>query len=243
MSSPQLEKGYTRIANELLEALGRIRISGEARQVFDVIVRKTYGFGKKKDRISLSQFVLATGLKRPEVCRAIRKLLSMKLIIKIDDKTGEIFSIQKDDDLWVPLAKMPHVAKMPIRSGKNANASLAKMPHTKETTTKETMTKEISGQALMVAEVLKLFEGVNANCKTMYGNTTQRKAVTFLLEEYGFEMVSKVIALLPKTNTITYLPTITTPLQLKDKWVSLEMGLRKEKNKENKNQKDYKVAF
>ena len=52
MAMPQVENGYTRIANELLEALAKIRIPGEARQVFDVIMRKTYGF-RKSDPIAL----------------------------------------------------------------------------------------------------------------------------------------------------------------------------------------------
>jgi len=37
MANPQLVDGYTRIDNALLDALARIRIPGEARQVFDVI--------------------------------------------------------------------------------------------------------------------------------------------------------------------------------------------------------------
>ena len=61
MTTPQLENGYIKIATELYDALCGIRIPGEARQVFDVILRKTYGWNKKKDAIALSQFVEATG--------------------------------------------------------------------------------------------------------------------------------------------------------------------------------------
>ncbi|MBI5447822.1 MAG: replication protein [Gammaproteobacteria bacterium] len=64
MVTPQCEDGYTKIANELLEALARIRIPGETHQVLDTVLRKTYGYGKKEDAISLSQFVLATGLSK-----------------------------------------------------------------------------------------------------------------------------------------------------------------------------------
>ena len=53
---PQLENGYTKIANELLEAIAAIRIPGEAMQVLLVIIRKTYGYCKKKDAISISLF-------------------------------------------------------------------------------------------------------------------------------------------------------------------------------------------
>ncbi len=82
-----------------------------------------------------------------------------------------------------------------------------------------------------ISLVIDLFKDINPTYKKWFGNTTQRKAVTSLLERHGFEQLRKVIALLPKTNTIQYLPTITTPLQLEDKWSSLEAGLTKEKNK------------
>ena len=62
----------------------------------------------------------------------------------------------------------------------------------------------------------------------MYGNTTQRKACEDLIENYGFERVKVVIEkTLPKTNTLQYFPTITTPLQLRDKWVMLENAIKR----------------
>ena len=73
MVSPQLENGYIRISTEVWQALCKIRIPGEARQVLDAIIRKTWGWNKKEDRISLSQFVDATGLKKDKVIRARSK--------------------------------------------------------------------------------------------------------------------------------------------------------------------------
>lgn len=135
MANPQLEKGYTKISNEILEALGRTRIAGEARQVLDVIFRKTYGFNKKRDRISLSQFVLATGLKRSNVCRSIKKLIDIKMIIKIDTPIGEVYLVQKDFDQWKPLSKkiiVRGVSKVITDIIKNDNKVVSKMIHTKE---------------------------------------------------------------------------------------------------------------
>lgn len=83
MANPQIENGYTRISNEILEALARIRIPGEAMQIFLVIIRKIYGFQKKKDVIALSQFCLATGIQKPNVVRAIKQLQTMNLVIKL----------------------------------------------------------------------------------------------------------------------------------------------------------------
>jgi phage replication O-like protein O len=82
VANPQVEDGYTAISNEVLQALARIRIPGEAAQVLLVIIRKTWGFGKKSDWISLSQFCEATGLHKPNVVRVLKLLESMNVIIK-----------------------------------------------------------------------------------------------------------------------------------------------------------------
>ena len=47
-ASPQLEDGYTRIANELIEALMRTNLSAYQSRVLWAIWRKTYGFNKRK---------------------------------------------------------------------------------------------------------------------------------------------------------------------------------------------------
>lgn len=77
-------------------------------------------------------------------------------------------------------------------------------------------------QSSLIPEVIKLFEEVNPACKKMYGNTTQRKACQNLIDEYGFEEVSKVIAFLPKSNKVSYFPVVTTPVQLWDKYQTLK---------------------
>ena len=108
MANPQLENGYLKISNEIIEALAKIRISGEARQMLDVIIRKTYGYDKKSDMISTSQFCQATGLNKLAITRARKKLLVSKMITVIKNDTSQIlsYSIQKDYDKWVVVSKM-----------------------------------------------------------------------------------------------------------------------------------------
>jgi len=79
MANPQPDK-FTKISNELLDALAKIRIAGEARQMLDVIIRKTYGFNKKIDTIPTSQFIKFTNLSRMAIHKAREKLLKMNLI-------------------------------------------------------------------------------------------------------------------------------------------------------------------
>lgn len=83
MENPQSENGHVRIANEIWEALGKYRLSGEEWLVLNCILRKTYGFNKKADIISLSQFCSYTDLPKYAVCRALRKL-QVKSIVKTE---------------------------------------------------------------------------------------------------------------------------------------------------------------
>ena len=144
MTNPQKENGFTPIANELLEALAKYRIPGEQRQCLDVILRKTYGFNKKQDAISLSQFVEMTGINRQNVIRAIKGLLSKKIIrvIKKDNKLSHIYEFNKYYNQWQSLSKKITLSKKIMNVIKKDNLSLSKKIHTKDTITKDTITKD-----------------------------------------------------------------------------------------------------
>lgn len=107
MANPQIEDGHIVLANEIVEQFCKHRISGEEWLVLWSIIRKTYGWKKKEDRIALSQFAVMTGLKRQHIVRAIRKLHSKKIIavIKNDDSGINIYSFNKNFDQWSPLSK------------------------------------------------------------------------------------------------------------------------------------------
>lgn len=105
MANPQLEDGFLRIANEVWEHLTAIRIPGRARQVLDFIIRKTWGFSKKEDKIPLSQFVEATGIDKRQLHREFTTLQKMNLITKIGDGISVTYSFNKDYDTWIPSPK------------------------------------------------------------------------------------------------------------------------------------------
>jgi phage replication O-like protein O len=103
MANPQLEDGYIGIANDIAEALMRINLSAHESRVLWFIFRTTYGWEKKVDWISLSQFEKCIGLDRRLIHRAIKNL-TMKNIIVIqrDDGIRVSYGIQKDFDKWIP---------------------------------------------------------------------------------------------------------------------------------------------
>lgn len=132
---PRLEDGYTRFANGLLEALIVFRVPGEAMQVLLFIARKTYGYGKKNDAISISQFAEATGMKGPSICRAIKKLEEMNMITVVRSKkyAATIYQINKYCDTWVPATKrlVNKVRSLPSRAiDAESEAELAELDDT-----------------------------------------------------------------------------------------------------------------
>lgn len=156
MANPQRENGYTAIANEILEALARIDIPGEARRVLDVIMRKTYGFNKKEDVISYSQLAYFTGLSRRNAIRAVQSLVLMNLISVKKDTTNS-YSINKDFETWKPVSKktLGVVSKSTLSSVKTDQKLVSRLTHTKETITKESITKEIIKQPQAANAVFK----------------------------------------------------------------------------------------
>jgi len=95
------------INETLIEALAQTRIPGEARQCLDAILRKTLGWGKSEDWITLSQFCLMTGLPKQNICRGIARLQKMNVvIIKIDNEKRKTYRINADFSTWKPLSKL-----------------------------------------------------------------------------------------------------------------------------------------
>lgn len=106
MANPQPENGYIPVAREIIEAIARHtnKISPDELRCIMVIWLKTWGWKKREDRISLSQFSNLTGMKRPNVCRSLSRLEKKGLIIRSDNRKGIIYRFQKDFDQWKALS-------------------------------------------------------------------------------------------------------------------------------------------
>lgn len=101
MASPQLEDGYTRIANEILLALCFMNLSPYESRLLNCVIRQTYGWRKKTDWIALSQFSKKTGLDRRLAHRALNGLMEKGMVVICrDDKKHPRYGFQKDYDKW-----------------------------------------------------------------------------------------------------------------------------------------------
>lgn len=73
------------------------------------------------------------------------------------------------------------------------------------------------------ADIINAFAQWNPAAKRYYGNTTQRRACDDLLVHYGLKRTLDAIAYLEHhRGRDKYIPTITNPHQLFEKWLALE---------------------
>ncbi|ELF7247886.1 replication protein [Escherichia coli] len=83
-----IDDGYTRFANELLEAIASADLTARQLKVMLAYVRKTYGFNKKTDRIADEQIAHLTGLSRQNVNKAKKELISMNCLFMDGNQIG-----------------------------------------------------------------------------------------------------------------------------------------------------------
>lgn len=222
MANPQTENGFIKVATDIYEAFARIRISGEARQILDFIIRKTYGYNKKEDAISLSQFLLGTGLKKNTTIRALAKLRVLNLITQKENDIANIYRFNKDFDTWKPLPKKRTYSKkskvIPQKENNRTPKRDIQYTITKDNITKDTATANAVGD---INPIFSLFEKT-INPTINYGNTTQRKAIETLIEKVGLQKTISAVKYAISIQTDRYAPTITTPIQLLNKYGELQ---------------------
>ncbi|EPB0431588.1 replication protein [Klebsiella pneumoniae] len=139
-----LDDGFTRIANELLEAVMHAGLSQHQLLVFMAVMRKTYGFNKKSDWVSNEQISVLTGI-LPHKCSAAKSTLVKRGILT---QTGRVIGINKAVSEWSPLPvkgteKKPYLKKVTLpESGKKSLPESGNAYYPNQVNTKDKHTKD-----------------------------------------------------------------------------------------------------
>ncbi|MDQ9325132.1 replication protein [Escherichia coli] len=139
-----LDYGFTRIANELLEAVMRAGLSQHQLLVFMAVMRKTYGFNKKSDWVSNEQLSELTGI-LPHKCSAAKSVLVKRGILT---QTGRVIGINKTVSEWSSLPvkgteKKPYLKKATLpESGKKSLPESGNACYPNQVNTKDKHTKD-----------------------------------------------------------------------------------------------------
>lgn len=139
-----LDDGFTRIANELLEAVMHAGLSQHQLLVFMAVMRKTYGFNKKSDWVSNEQISMLTGI-LPHKCSTAKSALVKRGILT---QTGRVIGINKAVSEWSSLPvkgteKKPYLKKVTLpESGKKSLPESGNAYYPNQVNTKDKHTKD-----------------------------------------------------------------------------------------------------
>lgn len=137
--TPQRENGHIDINNENAEQFAKFHFSGNEWQILWVVLRKTWGWQKKEDNISLTQFQKYTNLSRPSVKEAIDKLVGKKVLVVKKNIYINSYSFNKLYNQWI-VPKSLLVGKSVITSREIGKKLVGKKVHT-NTTIQKTLYK------------------------------------------------------------------------------------------------------
>lgn len=104
MTDVQLENGYTKIANELLEEVAKRKFNGTQYRILFVVWRFTYGFKRKQHDLSLNFISQATGIEKARIKKDLNKLIESKVIKVIEEATfnrTRVIAFNKNYSEWL----------------------------------------------------------------------------------------------------------------------------------------------
>ena len=160
----QLENGnYTRIVNRVIDELVKVNLLGAELAVCLFVIRKTYGFNKTEDQISLSQFEEGIKRSRPTITKALKnlQLVNILQLVKVgcSKQSSSIWRFNKYYKTWNTLVKTSQLVKDRTLTSKEKLNKLVKTPkHTKDNT-KDNIQKKEGNTPAQNAKVF--FKGVN----------------------------------------------------------------------------------
>lgn len=124
MASPQVEHGYTRIANELLEAVARLEINATQFRILTVVWRYTYGFSRKDHSLSANFIAKATGIHKNRVAPDLARLIERNVLTEVAPPTfssPRVIAFNKDHDCWL--------SADPLTVSKTAHSTVSESAH------------------------------------------------------------------------------------------------------------------
>lgn len=130
--------------NDFLISLIKARLSSSEYQIILLVLRKTFGFNKIKDWISLTQFENFTSKTRSTICAAINQLVKKNILVKKSIK-GLKASYQLNQNIleWQQLVrKIKPVRKTVVTSPKNHTLLVGKLIPTINTFTKNNISSK-----------------------------------------------------------------------------------------------------
>lgn len=136
MSTPQVEGGFTRIADELYDAILRFDFSKRELKVILAVIHRTYGFNKKVDFLAHGQIANMVGLDRANVSKTVNTLTKNNVLFETGNKftrTGspiKEIGLNKKYEEWQHVVKTTKCVKTVKQAGQTYDSNAVTVTHT-----------------------------------------------------------------------------------------------------------------
>lgn len=103
MANPQLEDGYTKISNQIIDALAKVDLNGTEQKVLWCIFRYTYGFNRKSHKLSATFIAKYGNCSIEAVKKAIKRLKNENIVLCVNSEKRGVCSelmFNKNFDEW-----------------------------------------------------------------------------------------------------------------------------------------------
>ena len=154
MADIQLENGYLKIANELVEELAKIPLNGTQWRIIMIIIRFTYGYQKKESELSDTFISKHSGIHKINIRQEIKKLIERKIVSiskEATPKSSRVIYLNKNYDEWIQVVKSLSGSQSTTATGSQSTTHIKKIIKT----TIKTTNKEIDVLYLSLAQNLK----------------------------------------------------------------------------------------
>lgn len=247
MANPQVENGYTRIANELMEVLALTDLNGTQRRILDVILRQTYGFQRKEHELSLNFISKATNIHKMQIQRELTSLIDRKIILVVAEATfnkSRVLAFNKNYKEWLDSEQL---AKK-LTDNENVNHTVSEKANTtvselanqkkKKENIKEIIMTSYEAEFISVLETIKNYP-LDKSKDLEYMKTLEKRYPTLDLVE-AIKKFSVWILDNPFKKNANHRSQINTSFS---KYVEWGVCLKKESKPETKKAVPLKMVF
>jgi len=221
------------------------------RVILTHIIRKTIGWGKSEDGISLGQFQKALGISKNTVIKALKKLIEKKIISKNStylDNGSQSFNSYSLTDEIIKLANSSVSDEQGVVHEMNTqNTSNTKDTNTKDTNTKEKTNKKEPLKEEKKSNTQKLMDLIRDFYEENNLSLTSNKVFQYerklyeLSNSYSVEDIEEVIKFAIENEF--YKRQLTNPNSLFNNFEAMKLARREEEYKRYKKYKSSNCNF
>jgi phage replication O-like protein O len=181
---PQLENGYTKIADAILENMSKAKLNGTQFRILLIVWRSTYGWGKKSFALSESYLSEATGIHKQQIKRELKAMIDLGVLIETKAPT---FNTSREIQFNKHYLNSTEVAKkIPVNKLDTSTGSELDTPTGSEL---DTQNRHINKQINKQTEINDFFQ----SCWSMYPRKEGKGSVSDKTKKERFKLGDEFI--------------------------------------------------